>query len=250
MFWENLRMLLAVSLGFNITMYIIAYLKQSDKLTDISYALTFFVINFFGFISSDKDVADILIFTVISLWSIRIGSYLLFRIFKIGRDKRFDIIRQNPISFLGFWLMQGLTCAFVSLASYLSYKTIGDPKLLPLIIGLALSLFGLILESLADQQKFQFKLKHPKEFMTIGVWKHLRHPNYTGEILFWIGVFIMSISQIPFYLGILSPIWISFILIKFSGIPILEKSWELRYKLDQKYQVHKQNSWRLIPFIY
>lgn len=247
---DQVLYLLLGSVLFNLCLYVIAYLAQSDKLTDLSYAFTFFAINLVGFSLSEKSNLDWMLFILISVWALRIGGYLFVRIMKIGRDKRFDPFRSNAISFLGFWLMQGITCAIVSFSSFLTY--VHDEKILTVgaFIGGFIALAGLMLETIADHQKFKFKLKQPNAFMNKALWKKLRHPNYTGEILFWFGIFIIGINHTPLYIAMLSPLWIILILIKFSGIPILEKTWSEKYGHIPAYQKHLAQSYRLIPFIY
>jgi len=118
------------------------------------------------------------------------------------------------------------------------------------ILGAVIATGGLILESIADQQKFVFKNTYPHRFMNSGVWKNLRHPNYTGEILFWLGLSTTTLGLNNGYWAILSPLWISFILIKFSGIPILKKTVEEKYGADPEYQKYVDGSWYLFPYIY
>ena len=59
--------------------------------------------------------------------------------------------------------------------------------------------------------------------MLTGLWKYSKHPNYFGEILVWWGVYFVSLEIIPFYYGIISPLMISFLLLKVSGVPMQNK---------------------------
>ena len=107
-----------------------------------------------------------------------------------------------------------------------------------------------MIETIADHQKFVFKNKNPKKFIKSGLWKYSRYPNYFGEMLLWWGLFIM----ITPYLGgislltIIGPIFITFILLFVSGIPMLEKSYNQKYGKDKEYQEYKRSTSKLIPW--
>jgi steroid 5-alpha reductase family enzyme len=231
-------------------MYGLAYVLQTDKLTDISYSATFAAIAAAGYYYSEHSLTDQLTLLMIILWALRLGGYLFYRIMKIGHDDRFDDIRTDPIKFFSFWIMQGLTCGIVSFA-YLQVFQEADKDASGLfLVGITLALAGLLMETVADVQKFRFKKDHPKKFMNRGLWQHLRHPNYTGELLFWWGIFLASIPFANLFVALSSPLWISLIIIKFSGIPILEKKWEKNYGQSNDYQSYVDNSWRLVPYVY
>jgi steroid 5-alpha reductase family enzyme len=241
---------LTFSVALNLLIYFVAYLLQTDKLTDISYSASFLIIVLAAYYFSGRDDVDFIFLLLIILWAIRLGSYLFYRILKIGYDDRFDDIRSKPMSFLGFWIMQGLTCAIVSFSYILSMLSAPKEMGAVFIAGIIIAFFGLSFESIADYQKYKFKSKRPRSFMDRGLWKIIRHPNYTGELIFWWGVFIASTPYTNLVLSVLAPLWISLIIIKFSGIPILDKKWQKIYGGDQNFQKYRENSWRLIPYIY
>ncbi|RMF04780.1 MAG: DUF1295 domain-containing protein [Bacteroidetes bacterium] len=241
---------LGFTLGFNLLLYGFAYALQTDKLTDISYATTFALLAIGAFGLSAGHGPDWILLVWVLLWALRLGGYLFYRIQYMGRDTRFDEIRNKPWKFLGFWVMQGLTCGIVSLAFLLVMLT-DTPQFRPLFwIGSAIALIGLAIESMADMQKFRFKRLHPDAFMQSGLWRRIRHPNYLGELLFWWGIFVASMSYVAVWPAILSPLWISMILLFFSGIPILEQKWEEKYGADPDFVTYRQQSWRLIPYLY
>lgn len=241
-----------LSLAINMILFLIAFFFQTDKLTDLSYILCFIAINIYNFLFSDFEATDIIVFSIITIWAFRLGSYLLIRINTIGRDTRFDGIREKLISFLGFWIVQTISVFILCMPIIILYAYDGYANNTVFNLGIVISLIGLIIESIADQQKFNFKRKNPNQFMQIGLWKKLRHPNYTGEILFWIGIFICVVPLLSgwFWISILSPLWIIFLLVKFSGIPPLEKVWKEKYSEYEAYQDYVKNSDRLIPKVY
>lgn len=241
--------IIGVSVALNLVMFTIAYLLQTDKITDISYAATFVLLASYFLFQNSVSSYKLILFGILVLWAFRLGFYLFVRIHEMGRDERFDHIRTNIKSFFLFWVMQGLTCAIVALPIILSFqKELININLF--YIGAVVAIFGLIMETIADYQKFNFKKAYPKQFMHKGFWSKLRHPNYTGEILFWWGVFIISLGFDITLLAVISPLWIMLILIKFSGIPILEKQWASKYGHLLEFKNYLKSSDRLIPFIY
>lgn len=241
---------LGFSVALNLLLYVIAYLLQTDKITDISYSLTFLIIAVSAYYLSEGSLVDLLLLLAIGIWAIRLGTYLFYRILKIGHDSRFDSIRKNPISFLFFWIMQGLTCGIVSFGVILAMQNTSKEMHALFFMGLSIALSGWLIETIADIQKFKFKLKYPKAFMNKGLWARLRHPNYTGELLYWWGIFVACLPYANPWLALISPLWISLIIIKFSGISILNETWQEKYGDNVDFQEYKKQSWALIPYLY
>ncbi|MBT8189359.1 MAG: DUF1295 domain-containing protein [Bacteroidia bacterium] len=241
---------LVFSIGFNLILFLLAYFFQTDKITDLSYSLTFAAISIYSFIQSERSLVDIIILLLVIIWAIRLGSYLFYRIHAIGRDKRFDQIRERFISFFLFWLMQGLTCFVVMIPAILINQATSKDSNMIVVIGVIIAISGLLLESVADQQKFKFKSLNPGKFMNSGVWSYLQHPNYTGELLFWWSIFIISLPFSSWYYSIIGPLWISLIIIRFSGISILQKKWSERYGNDPDFVAYSKKTYKLVPFIY
>ncbi|NCU38631.1 DUF1295 domain-containing protein, partial [Candidatus Saccharibacteria bacterium] len=84
---------LIVSLGINLSMFLIAYKLQSDKLTDISYAATFATLAAYGLWLSGASKYHVLLFFMVLIWAVRLGGFLLYRVTKVGKDSRFDEMR-------------------------------------------------------------------------------------------------------------------------------------------------------------
>lgn len=243
---------LSVSVGLNLVLFLIAYFLQTDKLTDFSYSLCFLIINGVCFYLSEHSLIDIVMFCMISVWAFRLGGYLFVRIMAMGRDARFDKFRERLISFASFWVVQAISIFIISL-SFIIFYSVNDSIPTPIFwAGCIIALSGLILESIADSQKFQFKKANPNTFMHSGVWSKIRHPNYTGEIIFWVGIFVSTTSYLGGiqWLAICSPLWIILLLLKFSGIPPLEETWEEKYGDMASFREYKAQSYKLVPGVY
>ncbi len=234
--------LLAV-VGFNLLMFPIAFKLQTDKLTDITYSASFVFLAIFGMWRGQALDAQAKMLTgiLVILWGLRLGVYLFWRVNKLGRDARFDEIRTNGSRFFRFFLIQGVSAWIISVPFLLLFYNDHVLSPIPFVIwiGWIIALIGLIIETIADNQKSTFKAipGNADTLLTSGLYKHVRYPNYLGEILFWIGIFTSSafVFQGLDWLAILSPIVIILLLTKLSGIPILEKSRAKKYAGQQWY---------------
>ncbi|HMP67393.1 MAG TPA: DUF1295 domain-containing protein [Candidatus Paceibacterota bacterium] len=239
---------LLISILINITFFVPAFIFKTDKLTDMSYGLSFLLISILLFYRSGMTALEIIFILPIILWSIRIISYLLIRILKTKKDARFDGIREYFWKFFGFWILQAISVWIIMLPAihFLNVEKIATNYYL-LFVGLIISIIGLIIESVSDWQKFKFK-NNPQNtgrWIEAGLWKYSQHPNYFGEIQFWIGIYIASLSVISnfsYLIGIISPIYVFFILRFVSGIPPLEKRMNEKYSNNATYQEYKKTT--------
>lgn len=244
---------LIFALVLNIVMFLFAFRNKTDKLTDISYALTFVGIALFGVLNNEMSSAQWVAFALVLIWAARLGSYLLIRIKAMGRDKRFDDKRNNFWKFGGFWILQAVTAWVVMLPVSFLMQTSAETELSTLVIisGLV-SLGGIVFEAVADMQKFYFvqNKDNKGKWIANGLWKYSRHPNYFGEIMTWYGVYFVCytwLSERDSAIALLGPIFITFMLGFVSGIPLLEASAEKKWGKDPKYKDYKRKTSILIP---
>ncbi|MFZ5437922.1 MAG: DUF1295 domain-containing protein [Patescibacteria group bacterium] len=244
---------LFLSFLIQVLFFVYAAFFKTDKVTDLSYGLTFIALAVFALLKNQTFYPyQILVVTLIAIWGIRLAGYLFIRILKTKRDKRFDGIRENFWKFAQFWLLQAIAVWVISLPGtyLLSLKTNSNFNLL-MMTGLLVWLMGIVIETTADWQKFKFKNKpaNKDKLIMSGVWQYSRHPNYFGEISCWWGIFIYSLSfQAGLsWLTITGPLFITFLILFVSGIPTLEKKYNERYKENKNYQLYKQNTSLLVP---
>lgn len=242
----------AFAIGLNLLMFIPAFYFKTDKLTDISYAVTFAALAVFGFLRSESDTLHFILLTMVLLWAFRLGGYLLYRVTKKGKDSRFDGKREDFNYFLRFWFLQGLTVAVVMLPSLFAMDSKANGLGWLSWVGLIIFSAGLVLETVADLQKDRFNSnsKNKGKWIEEGVWSWSRHPNYLGEIMVWVGVYIFTapvLGATALVVGLASPIYITVLLTKGSGIPILEKYADEKWGDDPKYQEYKERVGVLLP---
>lgn len=252
---------LIISLAINLVVFVFAYKYQTDKLTDLTYSFTFLLITLvFLFSAGDAGHSYRLVIAAMPvLWSVRLGSYLFKRVLTKGKDHRFDEMRPVWWRFGAFWVLQGVSVWVILLPVIIAlnatpeqaneaWLSVGPP------IGAAIFLFGLLVETVADAQKFKFKTTpgNDGKFMSEGLFSLVRFPNYAGEILVWVGIFIACAPVLSGWqwATIISPLWITSLLLGISGIPLLEQSNEEKYGHLAAFQQYRASTAKLIPGIY
>jgi len=242
---------LVVSLIINISMFLVAFKLQSDKLTDASYALSFITLALFAYVRSHKDVYALVATAMICFWALRIGSFLLYRVIHVGKDQRFDGIRDNFWRFGKFWLGQATTVWILMVPVSLALSN-SQASHSAVVAGVGVWLIGFSLETAADLQKYRFTHDpaHKGRWIDSGLWRYSRHPNYFGEMLIWFGVYIYSFSHLSLggkIVGAASPLLITTLLLFVSGIPLLEKGADAQWGHEPAYQAYKRRTSLLVP---
>ena len=243
---------LIVSIGINLLLFVPAFIFKTDRLTDISYSITFVALAIFGYEQSARTSFHALIMFLVLIWAIRLGGFLFIRINKIGKDVRFDGMRDKFIPFLRFWLLQGTSVFVIMLAALLGYAQRSPRISLLSWIGAIIFVTGLLIEAIADAQKFRFKTSsnHKGQWIDIGIWRASRHPNYLGEMMVWLGLYIVvapSLGASGRLFGLLSPAYIIALLLFISGIPLLEKSARKKWGDQAAYAQYEAEVPLLIP---
>jgi steroid 5-alpha reductase family enzyme len=252
----NLLVPLLVSLGINYLLFFFAFRSKTDKLTDLSYAITFVVLVFYGMLTTGVATAyQWILAAMVIVWAVRIGTFLFVRIRKTGVDHRFDDRRNSFIRFGAFWTLQALTVWVVMLSSLLFFEANSDPIGWFALLGIVVWAKGLIIESIADLQKYNFTQDKANKGRWIDsrLWARSRHPNYFGEMLVWLGVYVFTVSALEGteqIIAAISPVFITFLLLFVSGVPLLEKSADVRWGSDKKYQQYKKRTPLFIPRVF
>jgi len=246
---EQLIAVLILSLLINMGMFLFAYRYKTDKLTDISYALTFVALSIVCFFVGSGSKTNKVVLLMVTAWAVRLGGFLLARIWKKGKDSRFDDMRDNFRKFGRFWLLQAITVWIVMLAANVTLLKTDSSNNIGLVswAGLLIWFFGLAVESIADNTKRKFSLNpaNKGKWIDEGIWKYSRHPNYFGEILVWSGLFIFVVPALAgteTIVALCSPLFITILLCFVSGIPILEKSADKKWGKVESYQEYKKRT--------
>mmetsp|Transcript_10131 Transcript_10131/g.17333 ORF Transcript_10131/g.17333 Transcript_10131/m.17333 type:complete len:290 (+) Transcript_10131:15-884(+) len=250
-----LSITLLVTIGFQFIFFIITALLKFDKLTDFAGGTNFLLLALLTFfLGGTFYVRQIIDTLLVALWAFRLAGFLFFRIIKWGEDNRFDEIRENIFKLAFFWTLQAIWVWTVSLPLTILNSDEIDENLTAFdYIGWALFLIGLGIETISDFQKLFYKQKVKDHWCDVGLWSWSRHPNYFGEILLWFSLF-MSVANILSgweWLVIVSPLFITFLLLFVSGIPIQERTQQKRYCESEKrdeFLHYKHRTSTIIPF--
>ncbi|GAA2846231.1 DUF1295 domain-containing protein [Paenarthrobacter ilicis] len=246
---------IAVAAAFIIQwlVFIPSFKAQTEKFFDLTGSLTYVVITvILALLTPGIDARGILLAALVSIWALRLGTFLSRRISKSGKDDRFDEIKPSLIRFLNVWTVQGLWVVFTAAAAWIaitSSQKVGLDWLA--IVGLVLWVVGFGIEVVADLQKSRFKADpaNKGKFISTGLWSKSRHPNYFGEILLWVGVAIIAapVLQGWQWVAMISPVFVALLLLKVSGIPLLEKKADKHWGGQADYEAYKKNTPVLIP---
>lgn len=188
-------------------------------------------------------------------WAFRLGLFLFTRILKEGQDRRFNKVRDRPGTFFVYWTIQGMWVFLTLLPTLIVNDKREDRPLTSRdYIGWSLWTAGFLIESIADYQKSAFRgnPENQGKFIQHGLWSIVQYPNYLGEIMMWSGIYLSSTSVLRGWehVSVISPLFLTFLLTKVSGIPIQEKGAFKRYGGDPAFHEHIKKTPKLIPFIW
>jgi steroid 5-alpha reductase family enzyme len=230
--------------------FIPAYMFQTEKFFDLTGSITYssvFIYCIYLTTSGDLNWGSLIISILVILWAGRLGTFLFTRIAKDGEDKRFRTIKPDIAQFFMTWTLQGM---WVSLCSLCAITGIASETGIIVnnifYIGLVMFIGGFAIEIVADQQKSAFRAipENRNKYITSGLWSRSRHPNYFGEITLWTGVAVMSFSSLSGieYLTLISPIFTYLLLVKISGVRMLEGRGQKTWGNDEDYIAYIKNT--------
>lgn len=243
---------LVIALAVNGAFFAVAAARKTDVVTDLSYSLTFALLAVSLPFTGAREPVQFVASLLVLIWALRLGGYLFRRILRIKVDHRFDGMRDDPLRFARFWLLQASTVAVVLLpVSYLLDSEHPPQFGAWATAGTGLWLAGLVFETVADAQKSAFKSKDENRgrFIATGLWRYSRHPNYFGEMLVWWGLFVYTVPVLhgAAFAVVAGPVFITVLLLFVSGIPPLERSADEKHGNDPAYREYKRRTSILVP---
>ena len=212
--------------------FLLSLLKKRNDVADVAWGLGFVLLSWTSlYLNHVFSVRSILVCVMVTIWGLRLAWHINRRNKGKMEDYRYLAWRKEwgkwfyLRSYFQVYLLQGffLFCIVMPVL-VLHQQRVIDVHLLD-GIGLLVWIIGFWFESTGDAQLAAF-LKDPAnkgKLMQSGLWQFTRHPNYFGEATQWWGIWIMAMSAPGGWLGIIGPITITFLLLKVSGVPMLEK---------------------------
>ena len=243
-----------VAYGVQWVGFVAAWLKHTEHFFDLTGSITYVtVISIALLFSKNVGTRSVILAIIVITWALRLGSFLVLRVKRQGSDSRFNVMKHKFAWFLFTWTVQGLW-VLVTASAALAAITSADDKNFGLIgfLGLLIWVLGFSIEVISDEAKRKFRSQEENKdrFISSGLWAISRHPNYLGEILLWTGVAIIAIPALSgwSFVTLVSPLFVWLLLTKISGIPMLEKKADRRWKGDLEYERYKASTPVLFPF--
>ncbi len=212
--------------------FIIALTKKRNDVADVAWGLGFVIMTWASFyLANSNGSRQLIVCFLVSIWGLRLAWHIHQRNKGKPEDYRYQKWRTDwgkwfyLRSYFQVYILQGVLLSIIVLPVLMINKNTEGPLGILDFIGAAVWLFGFYFETVGDAQLTQF-LKNPQnkgKLMQSGLWAYTRHPNYFGEVTQWWGIWLIALSIPNGIFGIISPLTITFLILKVSGIPMLEK---------------------------
>lgn len=228
----------------------IAIRRQTDNLVGLAHGgIVLIVVWWLYLFRSDTWLIATVLVILITTWSVRIGIYLFLRWLSLGRDKRFDGVRDNPRVFVKFHIFQWVFIFLLLLPVMRGMQHTWEMFWYGWV-GMGIALFGIILETIADRQKFRFKHQYPTRWCDRWLRARAKFPNYFGEMLVWWWIYLICLCVLQGWqqwVGIIGPFSITWLLLFVTGIPPLEKDHNNKRWKDKERQYYQAHTNLLLP---
>jgi steroid 5-alpha reductase family enzyme len=224
----------AAVFAFVVVLWLVSLAARDASIVDIAWGPAFLVIALVSWRVGDGARArELLLLTLVALWSLRLAGYLAWRNLGSGEDFRYQKMRAHWgrrfwwVSLFTVFLLQGTLAWIVSAPIQLAIAS-PVPEQLGWLdwAGTALFAVGFLFESVGDAQLARFKADPANQGKVLdsGLWAWTRHPNYFGDCVQWWGFFLIALATPRGYVGVIGPLMMTWLLTKVSGVPMLERS--------------------------
>ena len=212
-----------------IAAWAVATARRNAGLVDIFWSLFFLLAAAIFAASAPWSTRSALVLALVAAWSLRLAGYLAIRNWNAPEDRRYQAIRarnQPGFAWKSLYLVFGLQAllAWLVAAPLAAAIASAGPANALDVAGALLVAFGIAFEATADAQLARFKADRANEgrVMDRGLWRHSRHPNYFGEFCVWWGFFAIALGSGGAW-TVFSPLIMSVLLLRVSGVTLLER---------------------------
>jgi len=226
---------LASIMAYVFALWLLSLVLRNASIVDIFWGPGFILAAavYFALSEDGYDVRQSLVLALVTAWGLRLGIHILTRSAGHGEDFRYKKWReQAPDTFwirslLQVFVLQGVILWIVS-APLLAALHNEEPDSLQVtdFLGLAVWCIGFFFEAVGDWQLARFKSDpaNAGKVMDRGLWRYTRHPNYFGDATLWWGFFIIAAGTTDGWLTVFGPLVMTFMLLRVSGVALLERS--------------------------
>lgn len=223
-----MAVLILMFMGWLISIY-----RRNVTVVDSLWGMGFVLIAWLTWFQADGNaVRQLLLAVLTTVWGVRLSIFLTWRNYGKGEDPRYAQWRQTGgrwfwlTSLFKVFLLQALFLWVIALTIQAGQTSTSPPQVVLLdLLGATVWLVGFVFEAVGDWQLAKFKSNPANrgKVMKRGLWRYTRHPNYFGECLIWWGVFIIAFSDLHNWWTVISPVIVTLVLIKMTGIALTEK---------------------------
>lgn len=235
--------------------WLVSVRKQDVSIVDSLWSILFVAAaSYYLWVLDEVSLRAQIIYVLVLIWAIRLSAYITLRHLGHEEDHRYQRIRANNqpgFAFKSLYLIFMFQAGLAWIISLPLFYAMGSGNPLSAIdyLGIGLWLCGMLFEATADQQLYRFK-KQPDNkgrLLTRGLWAYSRHPNYFGEFLIWWGFYLLALSATnasAALIAVVSPLIMSLLLLRVSGVTLLERS----MRLKPGYEDYMQKTSAFIPW--
>jgi steroid 5-alpha reductase family enzyme len=248
----------AILAAYMTVWFFVALVKKDNSVADIAWGLGFVLVAAVTFLRRGSLFLPLLVTALTAVWGFRLSLHVLLRNRKRGEDPRYAEWRRKWgrsfvwRSYLQVFLLQGLFLLVIGSPVVLvnTYRWTFPPGSYGGGIwqaGLLVWCAGFFFEAVGDAQLARFKRDPANrgKIMDRGLWRYTRHPNYFGESMMWWGIFLIALEVPAGWMTVLSPALITFLLVRVSGVPLLER----RYAGNAEFQAYARRTSAFVPWL-
>ena len=246
---------LLVTIGFMSCGWLISVIRRDASTVDPLWGLGFVLLAVVFALAGDGFAGRKALVTVlVGIWGFRLAGYILIRNWGKGEDYRYQAFRQRWgksywwVSFFQVFMLQGLLLWIIAM-SLMAAESNARPQHFTVldVIGAAVWCVGFFFEAVGDRQLARFRAEpaNKGKVMRSGLWAYTRHPNYFGEATMWWGLYLIAASTRWGCWTIFSPILLTFMLLRVSGVALLEKA---QVDTKPKYRDYIESTSAFIPW--
>lgn len=248
--WAACAVLVAV---YMTAWFALALARKDNSIADIAWGLGFVLVAAFTFFRRGSLFLPLLVTALVAAWGARLALHILVRNRKRGEDPRYAAWREKWgrsfvwRSYLQVFLLQGFFLLLIASPVILVNVDRSSPYAGRFwLAGLLVWVLGYLFEAVGDAQLARFKRDPANKgrIMDRGLWAYTRHPNYFGESTMWFGIWLIALEVPHGWITVVSPVLITFLLVKVSGIPLLEK----RYAGNAAFQAYARRTSAFVPW--
>jgi steroid 5-alpha reductase family enzyme len=214
--------------------FLLALSQKNNSIVDVAWGPGFILVALVTLLlEPGVQARQVLVGGLVAVWGLRLAGHIFLRNRGRGEDFRYAKWRREwgrwfvPRSFLQVFMLQGVFMLMISSPILLVNRSTERGLTLFDALGSVVWLVGFFFEAVGDYQlkKFKEKPESKGKIMMSGLWRYTRHPNYFGEAALWWGIWLLALSVPGGWAGIISPLTIGFLLLKVSGVTMLEKKY-------------------------